>query len=150
MARSNVRNFDRERFIALREKSGLSRTELATQAKVARNTIFQWETGVAQPTIAPLVAALSVLRATPADVIDFDSGHPPTLTDLRMMCGLTRRDIYETLGLSRSGWSDIERGLTRMSEDKIAPVAQLLGVNEKAVRAAAAATRGIGQDPHFS
>lgn len=147
MSRSIVENFDPERFAALRERAGLTRAELAHKANLSRNTIFHWESGVYQPTIDSLVQTLSILRATPSEVVTLSSTQAPTLADLRVAVGLARQDVYEYLGLSRSGWSDIERGLTRVSDDKIAALAILFNVDEATIRAAASETLGINNRP---
>lgn len=136
MAKTSVENFDAERFRQLREEAGLSITELAVRSRISRGTISQWEHHIATPSVETLSIAMAVLDAPVGEVIDV----LPTAVDLktqRILSGCTRAEVAEHLGLSTSGWGDIERGTTPLSMTRVEPLAELFGVDPTTVMRAA-------------
>ncbi|MET3945291.1 helix-turn-helix domain-containing protein [Corynebacterium mucifaciens] len=139
MARTSVEHFDPERFRQLREEAGLTITELASRSRISRGTISQWEHRIATPSVEMLSIVMAVLDEPVASVINV----LPTALDLktqRVLAGCTRAEVAEALGLSASGWGDIERGTTALSIDRVPVLAELFGVDNMTIMQAAQLT----------
>ena len=70
-------------------------------------------------------------------------GEHSTLFDLRAQAGLSRAQVGQALGISRSTWGDIERGTARLGKARAATLAALFQVPEHLVTTAAANTLQI-------
>lgn len=139
MPRVSLEDFSAQNFRALRVKSGMSITDLAIATGLCRGSISKWEHGRANPSPENFLKAMEALGANPDFVVP-DKGEESTLFDLRARAGLSRRDVYAALGISRSTWGDIERGIARLSKARIPVLAQLFDVPEELVEAAASNT----------
>ena len=85
---------------------------------------------------------MKVLDADPGAVVP-NKGERSTLFDLRAQAGLSRAQVEQALGISRSTWGDIERGTARLSKTRAATLAALFQVPEHLVTTAAANTLQI-------
>lgn len=139
MPRVSLEDFSAQNFRALRVKSGMSITDLAIATGLCRGSISKWEHGRANPSPENFLKAMEALGANPDFVVP-DKGEESTLFDLRARAGLSRRDVYAALGISRSTWGDIERGTARLSPQRAAKLAKLFGVPKALVVTAAANT----------
>lgn len=139
MAKTSVENFDPGRFRALRQKAGLTITELARRGAVSRGTISQWELGISTPSVETLTVAMEILDAHASEVMNV-SPVDLDLKTLRVFAGCTRADVGQCLNLSASAWGDIERGTTPLIPERVLPLAELFGVDRQTVVDAAQKT----------
>jgi transcriptional regulator with XRE-family HTH domain len=140
--RQGAPGFDPHRLRAARERAGLTQSALAEAAQVQSTAIAQWETGRRVPQIETVRTLADALRLKPADLLDIDPDHDPTLQELRAGRGLSQAQAAEAAGVPRTTYSMIERGenVTLTPADASA-IALALGVSEQAVRAGHARSR---------
>lgn len=114
---------------------GLSRPALAARLEVSPGTVRNWLSG----RTAPLPAKLAELaRLLEVDVRDLTgvSEDRETLADLRIHAALTQGEASAAAGMPQSSLSDIEQGVTRLTDASRAALAQAYGAPEVAVAAA--------------
>lgn len=140
MPRLHISDFDAAQFRALRVRSGMSITELATKAKLSRGAVSKWENGRSKPSPENFIKVMQALNVNP-EIIVPDKGNVATLFDLRAQAGLTRTQVERALNISRSAWGDIERGTARLGNKRVSILAATLNVPEERVRQAAKNTQ---------
>lgn len=59
------------RLVALRERAGLSQSELARRASLSRQQIRNYEAGASEPTISALIALAAALGCKPRKLLPF-------------------------------------------------------------------------------
>lgn len=111
--------FDGAKLTAAREKSLLSRAELAVLLHTDPDTVRKWETGGSTPTPSKLLALTEVLGVPQTDLHSGDG--PLTLKDLRRRAGLNQSHLAKHAGVSASVVSGWESGKNTVPQD-IRPV----------------------------
>lgn len=118
MPQSAIRSFNGNKLREIRKARGLSLAELGRQARIHANLISNWERGVHHPSDQGLIDTLAVLQADLFSVLDTPRNRA-NLTELRVDNRFTRDDLAEELGVSRTAWTNIERGMNAPSADKM-------------------------------
>lgn len=126
----------------------MTASDLARIAGVHRTAIGAWESGRRSPTIDALARVAGVLEVPLSQLIVIPR-EQRSLTDLRMLCGLTQPQLASMLGLATSTLSELERGELALSADRTQKLSAALGVSVSRVRRAweLARTRPAGTDP---
>lgn len=145
MSRTSVEGFDPHSFRTLRERAGLTRSQLSRLSGIGLSTLAAWEAGRMTPTVTYLRAAMSILGRPMQDVIT--QPQHPTLRSLRVNRGLRRDQVAEHMHMSLSGFSQIERGDVEPTEHRIQQLAALFQLDEQAVQDATRNTRQQGLPP---
>lgn len=121
-----IQHFSPERFAVVRECSGFTVARLAQESMVSRQTIHTWEKGTRRPTVELLSMVMAVMGRPVIEVLDL-AMEDATLHDLRVISGLSRAEVYEELGMSKTAWAMVERGEAVLPDDRIEPLAELFG-----------------------
>ncbi|MFD8462325.1 helix-turn-helix domain-containing protein [Streptomyces antimycoticus] len=136
-----ARHFDGGRLRRVRRAADLNQAEVAKAVDVSRAMVSKWESNVASPEAERLPAlAAAVMR--PLDEL-FPREDEPDLADLRHDAGLTQRKAAHFIGASPLPISNAERGVRRLDEAYVAPLAQAYRVSEAALLAAQDRSFGI-------
>lgn len=114
--------------------------ELARLSGVSRQTIANWVSGDAAPSIDKLGRVCEVLTIPIGDVLDIDPDNA-NLADLRSLAALTRLQLGTKAGLPTSVVQDLEQGTARLMPHHITKLAAALGVDDDRIRRAYHATR---------
>lgn len=138
-----------QRLAAARKAAGLTAEELAGRMGLSSGERIQaWESGIAERPrprfIPPLAATLSI---DPLILLDVDPADPP-LAALRLVAGLSMRDIAERTGLIPMTYQRLENtGRTGkrmpLNDDIVAELAAALGAEPTRVWAAIEASRRL-------
>lgn len=147
MSKTTLDSFNPDAFRAMRENAGLTMIQVAASAGLRPATISAWEHGRSQPTLEALTRTLPALNADITDVIDPPWGQG-TLTDLRTLASATRAQVSEFLGISASGWAQIERGETPLSRERAEALAPFLDCSPETVLQAARGSRRAFEERH--
>lgn len=140
-----MRGFDRRALAAARERRGWTLGRLAREANVGGSTVSHWEKGIRTPEADNLARVAAALGVPISDLIVPRDGHP-TLSDLRVVAGLTQPQLGAVTGLSTTSLSALERGETRLSEEKAARLAEALNTTVGVIRDAYGAARTRGDE----
>lgn len=128
-----VKRFDPGKLRELRwEINRWSKAELARRVGKAPETIRKYENGSRTPGFDALHALTQVFGVDVLDLL-----HDDTEVDLpiyRLRAGLRQTDVSAVLGMSRPTYRNIEARVTRISPDKVAPLAKALRVDERVIK----------------
>lgn len=128
--------FRRELLAELRERAGLTRTELARRVGVASGErIGSWERGIDQPSAPYLPRLAQALGVEPIELLDVDV-KAPTFTALRYVAGLTIEDLAKAVGVRYGVMQRIDRGVVEPPDDLVKRLAAALGFKPAQVVAA--------------
>ena len=128
--------FRRALLTELRERAGLTRTELARRVGVASGErIGSWERGIDQPSAPYLPRLAQALGVEPIELLDLDA-EAPTFTALRYVAGLTIEDLAKAVGVRYGVMQRIDRGVVEPRDDLAKRLAAALGVKTAQVVAA--------------
>jgi transcriptional regulator with XRE-family HTH domain len=116
----------------------LSKKQAAARLGVTPATIRNWETGQTRPRIERIPG---VLRFLGDDPFPEPKNIPERLLAMRRARGWSIRKVARQFGLDPTTWGDWERGKTILYRTHRALVAQLLGLSEREVNQAMAASR---------
>ncbi|MFH5207898.1 helix-turn-helix domain-containing protein [Antrihabitans spumae] len=116
-----------------RDNAGMTRGTLARKIGVDPTTIHGWETGRSHPTPDLLARAAEELGILVDALVDIDPDQR-TLTDLRVLAGLTQRQLADRIGLSQPTVGRIERGEARLTDPAAELLASTLGLPLPIVR----------------
>ncbi|HET7486481.1 MAG TPA: helix-turn-helix transcriptional regulator [Acidimicrobiales bacterium] len=130
-----MRSFDPEALRRARRRRRLSHDALAELVDVARPNLIAYERGTTRPGIEVLAALAGALGVDPL-ALTTATPRTATLADLRARAGVTKTELAARLGIARSTWDFIERGGRTLRPDTAAAVAEILGVDEAALRRA--------------
>lgn len=111
MARSvrQTAGFDGARLLEARERSGMTRAELARRLQTGWEVVAQWETGECQPRPRTIPAIAAAVGVPTTDLYPLALGEA-TLAERRVAAGLNQADIANALGVNRATISQWERG----------------------------------------
>jgi transcriptional regulator with XRE-family HTH domain len=124
----------------------LTMTQLGLKVGVVPATISRWENGVRTPSPEAQARLAQALRVTPEELTVMLAGSRPRRSDgvllpglgqLRRELGLTQRAFRTAIGIGPSAANAWEHGRVRVPTGRLATVAGALGVDPKAVVAAA-------------
>lgn len=132
--RASTWTFNPGAFTQLRERSGLSMTELARQARTYPSTISSWERGVKAPSMSRLAAVIAALGADISDVVTFPDEDALTLRELRESRLFSREDVASALGVAIDTIGPIERGIIPLTPERVSIMADLYEVSPEVVR----------------
>lgn len=137
--RTGVVQVDGARLRAARLAAGYrTQQQLAAAAGFAGSgPIGAYEQGRRHPDVAALARLAQILQVPVADLLR--PGTPVTVEVLRIRAGLTQAQAAARVDKSREWWSARETGRHPLDADDTARVADALGVDTAAVRAAASA-----------
>ena len=108
MAKPTLTNFRADTLRELRVQAGLSQEAVAKLVGVSAWTYRQWETGRATPLAGRLMRLAASVGGDVADLV----GVPHTLSDYRVLAGLSQADLAARIGVSRATVAGWEQGLT--------------------------------------
>jgi transcriptional regulator with XRE-family HTH domain len=138
-----ARHFDGRRLREERRAADLTQAELAEAVGVRRATVAKWENGQSCPEMEKLPGLASAL-SKPLDEL-FPRDGDPDLTDLRCDAGYPQSRTGEFIGTrSHIPVSNAERGLRRLSDQFVQPLAEAYGVSVDELLAAQ--ERSFGAD----
>ncbi|MGW4124455.1 helix-turn-helix domain-containing protein [Nocardia sp. NPDC004711] len=140
MTRRPLRGFAPSRLAAAIEASGMSVDEVARLADTTPQTLRNWLSSASSPTVDVLYRVVAQLGITMREVLDIDPDRS-NLTDLRVLAGLTQRQLAAAAGLGEETVGQLERGTARLRNRHAAALAAALAVPAPVVVAAHAATR---------
>lgn len=132
MSRTPVTCFSAQRFRSLRLDRGLSYAKLARATGLTPATFSHWEAGRYVPSQGALALALLALNAPIETVLDIPPGGF-TLTDLRVRANMSPGDVAQTLNLSMSGYSALERGELPLTQSRIDTLSSLFDTSPEEV-----------------
>lgn len=132
---SVLRGFDRHEFADARKNAKLTVQELGKRAGVDRAAIHRWESGECLPLVDSLSLAAAALGA-PIDRFLTVPESQRTLSDLRVLAGLTQAVLAERTGISRRVVGGFERGRGQLDAHRVSALADALKVSEETIRAA--------------
>jgi transcriptional regulator with XRE-family HTH domain len=136
--------FDPERLRQLRRAAGLTQRELAERAGTDHTTIAKYESRDRIPYVERLAGLARALGVTPAQLTQTGAG---TLTELRVVAGLTQASVAERAGLVRSRYAGLERGeIASLDPAVAARLADAFGVSVEEIANAHAQSRAAHQD----
>ncbi|MGW4847433.1 helix-turn-helix domain-containing protein [Nocardia brasiliensis] len=130
-----VRGFDAERFDAIRRRQGFSIADLARHSGVGVTTVYGWCTGISRPQVHLLHRVAAVLGVGMDEILDLPI-NTRTLAEYRWLAGLIQSHVAWTLGMRTDAFAQIERGRTRLSEERAQHLASLYGTTADAIHAA--------------
>jgi transcriptional regulator with XRE-family HTH domain len=134
--------FSGSRLVAARVAAGLTQERLAEILGTEQTRVSEWERGATtpRPALIPELAA-----AVGLDALAFLGADPasPSLEDMRMAAGLSRKSLADEIGMSLARYRRLEIGATRRdpSEGAVAHIARVLAVPVVTVRRAIIAAR---------
>ncbi|MHA4854738.1 MULTISPECIES: helix-turn-helix transcriptional regulator [Rhodococcus] len=135
MSRRVMRGFDPSRLKARRERSGLSRPELARVAGIGHATLYQWETGATSPQVDLLKRVADALGAKISDIVIVPEAERLP-GDWRVLAGLLQPQLGKLAEVSTTTVAQVERGQAALTEDNARKLSAALGVSESVYRAA--------------
>ena len=118
----------------------MSADDVARLADTTPQTLRNWLSSASSPTVDVLHRVVAQLGITMRDVLDIDPDHP-NLTDLRVLAGLTQRQLAAAAGLGDETVGQLERGTARLRDHHAQALAAALAVPLPVVTAAHATTR---------
>ncbi|WP_338772764.1 helix-turn-helix domain-containing protein [Nocardia vulneris] len=130
-----VRGFDAERFDAIRRRQGFSIADLARHSGVGVTTVYGWCTGISRPQVHLLHRVAAVLEVGMDEILDLPAD-TRTLAEYRWLAGLIQSQVAWTLGMRTDAFAQIERGRTRLSEERAQHLATLYETTADAIHAA--------------
>lgn len=101
------------------QRSTMTLDELAERAASARSTLIDYIKGRKLPGIESLFDIASALGVDPLELTLADRD-APTLEDLRVQRGMSKRRLAEAIGVEKNTWDAIESGRRRL----LSPVAE--------------------------
>lgn len=115
-----------------RRAARISQRELAARIGHMRpDAISKYERGRHRPDVEVLTRIAAALDVPVRLLLRDDAPH--SLRVLRICAGLTQDQVADQMVMSRSTWSDIERGVRALVDDEVGPVASVLGVTPEQV-----------------
>lgn len=117
------------------EKRGHTSYTLAEEMGTPYKTVWSWRTGESTPSLESLAILVDHLECNPRDLMAVEKGQE-TLSDLRNMALLSSLDVAKLLEVSRSGYTALERGQSRLSSERAAMLAIAFSVDRKVVECA--------------
>ncbi|WP_167829113.1 helix-turn-helix transcriptional regulator [Nocardia brasiliensis] len=142
-----LRGFDAARFDAIRRREGFSIAELARHSGVGATTIYGWCTGGSRPQVHLLHRVAVALEVRMDEILDFPA-HTRTLAEFRWLAGLIQSQVAWTLGMRTDAFAQIERGKTRLSDERAEHLAGLYETTAAEIHAAwARSERSTGNSP---
>ncbi|MEU2004712.1 helix-turn-helix domain-containing protein [Rhodococcus sp. NPDC019627] len=129
-----------------RTAAGLSRGALSRALGVDPSTIHKWETSRSHPEPEHLTRITETL-GIPLDRLLVVPRNRQVLADLRILAGLTQRQVANRAGISTTTIGKIERGEASLSDRHAAALADVLCVDERTIRAAYLRNRPLPQSP---
>ncbi|QHE72939.1 helix-turn-helix domain-containing protein [Rhodococcus sp. WAY2] len=129
-----------------RTAAGMSRTTLARALGVDPSTIHNWETSRSHPEPEHLARITEELGIS-LDRLVVVPRNRRVLADLRILAGLTQRQVAYRAGVSTTTIGKIERGEASLSDRHAAALADALGLDERTIRAAYLRNRPLPQSP---
>ena len=135
MSRTVPRGFDPQALKTAREARGLTHSELGRLAGVSQPAVWTWENGTRAPNVDKLARVAKVLRVHMSQLVTITPGQE-TLTDLRILAGLTQPQLAQAVGISTASLSKIERGETQLTEERATRLASRLDVTVTELHAA--------------
>ncbi|MBF6547043.1 helix-turn-helix domain-containing protein [Nocardia brasiliensis] len=148
MNRHIPRGFDADRFDAIRRRESVSIADLARRSGVGVTTVYGWCTGISRPQIHLLHRVAAVLEVGMDEILDLPAD-TRTLTEYRWLAGLIQSQVAWTLGMRTDAFAQIERGRTRLSEERAQHLAALYRTTADEIHAAwkRAEQSGTGDRP---
>jgi transcriptional regulator with XRE-family HTH domain len=131
-----MRGFDRVALRRLRIEAGMRQADLAEATGIQRAQIARYEADGGPVPQLPALHALAAALGVPASQLLTVNDDEVQLADLRYLAGLTQRHVAETAGLARSTYAALERGLLRLNDEWIEPLARALDTSADRVRTA--------------
>lgn len=135
MTRRRLRGFAPARLAAAIDNTGMPREEIARLSDVTTQTLSNWLSGTSSPSVDKLAAVVRILGLNMRDVLDIDPARA-SLTDLRVLAGLTQSELAAASGLGEETVGQLERGTARLHDRHAGPLAKALAVSVLRVRAA--------------
>ncbi|EFV14736.1 helix-turn-helix transcriptional regulator [Segniliparus rugosus] len=121
-----IRGLDLAPLVKARAKHKMSRSELSRLTGLSTSTIQKWESGEVSPNIETVTKAAAALRVPLRRLIKVPV-RQRTLADWRHLAGLSQTKTARALGLTTPAYAALERGETKLTPEKAARLAQLLG-----------------------
>ncbi|MEN4464295.1 helix-turn-helix transcriptional regulator [Mycolicibacterium conceptionense] len=131
-ANSALRGFDRFEFARARQSVSMTVQELGRRSGVDRAAIHRWESGECLPLVNSLSLAAAAMGLPPERFLTIPESEQ-TLTDLRILAGLTQVKLAERSGISRKVLGGLESGRGRLTIDRAAALADALKVSEQTI-----------------
>ncbi len=125
---------------------GLTMTQLARKVGVGPATVSRWENGQRSPSLAARTRLALALRVTPEELTRLLAGSPPRRSDgvllpglgqLRRDRGLSQLAFRTAVGIGATAVIAWEHGRVRVPDDRLTPVADVLGVDVETLVAVA-------------
>lgn len=126
MTRGGVSDFNPAALMERRTARGWTRPSLAIRARVSVATVLSWEMGRRLPTITLLARVATALGCRVADLRARRG--PVTLRELRLLTGLTAKELAAKAHVSEQTLSRVESGAGRLSDRMAHRLAEVYGV----------------------
>ncbi|MGW5679622.1 helix-turn-helix transcriptional regulator [Streptomyces sp. NPDC003860] len=124
-----VRHFDGHRVRTERAVARLTQADLADRVGVSRTAVASWERGATRPDGERIPAVARALDKSLDELFPRDGG--PDLADLRCDAEYAQYQIGTVVPRSAGPVGDAERGVRRLDDALVAPLAAAYGVSEQ-------------------
>lgn len=135
MSTGGLEDFEPARLKLLRERSGLTRADIAVRCQVTLGTARSWEVGRSVPSEVNALRLAEALSIHPADLTNTPRNQP-TLRQLRQWRGLRGEDAANNAGIGTTPLYNAETYISPIPEHIRSALAEAYGVTENQITAA--------------
>ncbi len=125
MSRRALNGFQPQALEAAREAAQMTRGTLARHVGVDPTSVHNWETGRAAPQPDLLARAANILGVS-IETLVVVTDSMRTLSDLRILAGLTQRQLADQIACSDTTLGRLERGEARLTDALAEKIARAL------------------------